>query len=58
MRFNEQWSGQFRVESFNVTNTPIFPGPNTDINSGNFGKVTLNQINFPRHIQVAMKLRF
>ncbi len=58
LKFSERWSGQLRVESFNVTNTPISPGPNTDINSGNFGKVTLNQINFPRHIQVALKLKF
>lgn len=57
-RISERCSGQLRAESFNVTNTPIFPGPNTDINSGNFGKVTLNQINFPRHIQMALKLRF
>jgi len=58
LKFRERITGQFRVESFNFTNTPIFPGPNTDITSGNFGKVTRNQINFPRHIQVAMKLMF
>jgi len=58
LKFGERVTGQFRVESFNFTNTPIFPGPNTDITSGNFGKVTRNQINFPRHVQVAMKLRF
>jgi hypothetical protein len=54
----ERVSGEFRVESFNLTNTPIFAGPNTDINSANFGRVTRSQINFPRHVQLAAKLKF
>jgi hypothetical protein len=58
LKVSERWTGELRIESFNVTNTPIFPGPNTDINSGNFGKVTPNQINSPRYLQIALRLRF
>ncbi len=58
---------QFRVEAFNVTNTPIFPGPNLDftkkpeLKSGRwtgFGTVNLQQQNFPRNIQVSAKILF
>jgi hypothetical protein len=58
LKLSERWTGELRIESFNVTNTPIFPGPNTDINSGNFGKVTRNQINSPRYLQIGLRLRF
>jgi hypothetical protein len=30
---------QFRLEGFNVSNTPHFANPNGNINSSNFGKV-------------------
>ncbi len=57
-QFTERFRLQFRGESFNVTNTPIRPGPNTDYNSSSFGKLTKMQNNFPRVIQFAAKLFF
>jgi hypothetical protein len=56
--FTERYRLQFRGESFNVTNTPIRPGPNTDFNSASFGTLTKMQNNFPRVIQFAAKLFF
>jgi len=59
---------QFRGEAFNVTNTPIFPGPDTNQNhkigtdqfghATGFGSVALTQQNFPRQIQFSLKFIF
>ena len=57
-RIKERFSFQLRAESFNVSNTPILPGPNTDWRSPQFGKVTLQQQNFPRLVQLAGKFYF
>ena len=57
-KVNDRWSFQLRGESFNVTNTPLMPGPNTDYRSPNFGVVTRSQQNFPRLVQLAGKIYF
>jgi hypothetical protein len=36
----ERWKGEFRFEAFNLTNTPAFGNPNTQLGSNDFGKVT------------------
>ena len=54
----ERWSMQLRGESFNVTNTPILPGPNTNFRDPRFGQLPFQQNNFPRYMQVALKLSF
>lgn len=54
----ERWNAQFRFEMFNVFNTPIRPGPNTDSTSTNFGWVPIGQNNIPRQIQLGLKLNF
>jgi len=46
---------QFRVEFFNLTNTPQFSAPNTSVGSNTFGQVT-SQGNSPRQIQFGLKL--
>lgn len=56
--FSERWRGQFRVEAFNVTNTPLFPGPDTNPNNTTFGFVNRSTRNFPRQIQLGFKLYF
>jgi hypothetical protein len=50
---------QFRAEFFNLTNTPVFPGPDTNVNDATFGQQTsFTQTNIPRNIQLALKLNF
>jgi hypothetical protein len=49
---------QFRAEGFNITNTPIRGGVNTDFNSADFGKLPKSQLNFPRFFQIAAKFYF
>jgi hypothetical protein len=49
---------QFRAESFNLTNTPWFPAPNTTLGSANFGVVSPSQANDPRNVQLALRLMF
>ncbi len=36
----EQFTIEFRMESFNFTNTPHFNNPNTSFGSAGFGEVT------------------
>ncbi len=60
---------QFRAEALNLTNTVLFPGPDNNPGDGpptvqsngtytGFGTVNLYQQNFPRVIQLALKLFF
>ncbi|HEY4382751.1 MAG TPA: TonB-dependent receptor [Acidobacteriaceae bacterium] len=50
---------QFRAESFNLTNTPQFGGPDTGVNSQTFGSQTnFAQSNNPRNVQLALRLSF
>ena len=49
---------EFRAESFNTFNTPIYAGPDTGITSPTFGVVVRNQENFPRNMQFALRVRF
>ena len=57
-RLREGLNLQFRGESYNTTNTPWFGGPDTSINSANFGVVSGSQINDARAIQLSVKLLF
>ena len=49
---------EFRAEAFNTTNSPIYAGPATGITSPQFGAVVLDQQNFARNMQFALRLRF
>jgi hypothetical protein len=60
----ERYRGQFRIEVFNLTNTPQFyaPGANgsntgTQIGSSSFGQIAL-QANFPRVVQIGVRGTF
>ncbi|HZS06693.1 MAG TPA: TonB-dependent receptor [Blastocatellia bacterium] len=55
---SERYRFQFRLETFNTFNTPIYGGPNTDPNSPNFGFVTRDQANQPRNVQLGFKFIF
>ncbi len=56
--FREHYRLNFRAESFNLTNTAIRPGPGTSFPSTTFGVLPASQQNFPRLVQLAMKLYF
>lgn len=58
VRFTERYSMQLRGESFNVTNTPVYGGPDTSFSSARFGMIPLGQQNFPRLVQLAAKFVF
>ena len=60
---NQQRRLQFRAEFFNLTNTPHFNNPTTNIGSANAGRVrsaasTITLQRIPRHIQFGLKLYF
>jgi hypothetical protein len=48
---------QMRFEFFNLTNTPHFGNPSSDLSSGEFGAIT-GTVGNPRIIQFAAKLNF
>lgn len=67
--FAEKYDLTFRADAFNLTNSVLFPGPDANPSDGpptllangsytGFGTVTLNQQNFPRFLQFALKLKF
>jgi hypothetical protein len=49
---------EFRADATNLTNTPSFGGPTTDITSTTFGRIRNTVSSSSRKIQVAAKLRF
>ncbi|HVW86916.1 MAG TPA: hypothetical protein VHB50_19655, partial [Bryobacteraceae bacterium] len=53
----EKVQAQFRCEVFNLTNTPQFYGPNTNINSSTFGQIT-SQANFNRVFQLGVRFSY
>ena len=58
-KFGESRSLQFRAESFNVSNTALRGGPvSTAFNNASFGQLPKSQNNFPRLVQLALKLYF
>ncbi len=54
-RFHERWTVQFRSEFLNAFNTVRFGGPNTSVNSNQFGVIS-SQANSPRQTQFGLKL--
>jgi hypothetical protein len=65
---SERYRVQFRADGFNLANTPLFGGPDTNpgdvvkvsstgVWSG-FGTVGITQYNFPRVIQLSLKFYF
>jgi hypothetical protein len=48
---------EFRIEAYNVTNTPTFRNPARDISAANFGQITRTR-GGPRVIQLGLKFRF
>jgi hypothetical protein len=57
VKLGESMFIQFRTEVFNVANTPEFGDPDSNLQSGTFGRV-LSQRNTPRQIQFGLKIVF
>jgi hypothetical protein len=53
----ERFKGQFRAETLNAFNTPMFAAPNTSLGSSSFGRIT-SQVNFARMLQLGIRLFF
>jgi hypothetical protein len=53
----EHLKGEFRAESFNLTNTPNFADPNGTMGASTYGVISTTQGN-PRQLQFAIKLLF
>ena len=56
-RINDRSQVQFRAEAFNLTNSPSFSAPGTNIDTASGGVVT-STISTPRNIQFGLKLNF
>jgi hypothetical protein len=56
-RINERLGVDFRAEFYNLTNTPSFRRPESNLTSGDFGEILRTQ-GGPRVIQFALKLLF
>lgn len=57
-RIGERIKAQFRAESFNVANTPVFSNPNGDTSSSLFGRITGTLQSSERQIQFALRVTF
>ena len=55
-QITERVGAQFRVESFNLTNTPSFAAPDAVVGDPNFGRIQL--AGNPRQIQFGVKVLF
>ncbi|MEA2174025.1 MAG: hypothetical protein QOD00_1617 [Blastocatellia bacterium] len=58
--FTESVRFQFRLEAFNIFNTPLFGSPDTNATGSNFGTLNPNngQRNVPRQVQLGFKFNF
>ena len=57
-QFNERMKAQFRVESFNLANTPQFNAPNSTHGAGAFGRITGTRGGSNRQFQLAIRFMF
>jgi hypothetical protein len=55
---NERFKLEFRGDAINLTNTPSFAAPTTDITSSTFGRIRNSLSSGSRKIQVGAKLHF
>jgi hypothetical protein len=56
-KIHERFNGQFRAETLNTFNSPLFANPNTQFGAASFGKITY-QANLPRQLQLGVRFFF
>jgi hypothetical protein len=54
----ERFTLNLRGEAFNLMNHPLYGAPTTTYTDARFGMLPVGQQNFPRLVQVSLKLRF
>jgi hypothetical protein len=54
-RNGHEWTTQFRIEAYNLTNTPQFDEPQRNLSSPSFGRIT-NTLNDGRVLQFGLRL--
>ena len=57
-KIGERYTTQFRVETFNLLNTPQWQNPNGDITNGDFGKLKSTRLASEREVQFALRFQF
>lgn len=64
-KITERFKVQFRAESFNLANTPVYNTPGNNLQdskllggNGNFGKITGTAAGSERHLQFELRLHF
>lgn len=59
---NERFTLQFKAESFNFTNTPVFANPSANVNNADFGTISATRSNTgsptERNIRFGLRLSF
>jgi hypothetical protein len=58
LSFTEQVKGQFRVQAYNLTNTPHFANPDSDLSHGTFGQISNVQPNSWRQVELGFRVTF
>ncbi len=58
LHFTERFNAELRAEVFNVTNTPSFTNPDSNISDGTFGQITGTREYSERQMQMAVRFTF
>jgi len=56
--FTERFKGQFRVQAYNLTNTPHFSNPDGDLSHGSFGQISSVLTNSWRQVELGLRVTF
>ena len=54
----ERVKAQFRVQAYNLTNTPHFANPDSDLSHGSFGQINSVQTNSWRQVELGLRFTF
>jgi hypothetical protein len=58
-KVRDRWNGELRGEAYNISNSPHFTSPITNINAANFGeRVSTMNGSFGRQVNLALRLQF
>ena len=58
LAFTERVKTELRAEAFNITNTPQFTNPDSNVGDGNFGRISATRQYSERQLQMAVRFTF